>query len=106
MLRLSIGLLALLTFMQPAWSKPAQCFTTDDGYYNCDFRGIQGDGSFIISAPNRPTFTLYIDRPGVAYGVGDYGSGRPVNLPGVFYRSKQDGACWINYATTTTICAW
>ncbi|HHG89020.1 MAG TPA: hypothetical protein ENJ90_00890 [Devosia sp.] len=98
--------LLLLPLSQSAFAKPARCFTTDDGYYNCEFTAIQGDGSFIISAKGRPTFTLYIEGPGVASGFADFGTGRNVPLPGPFYRSKQDGACWISSATNTAICAW
>lgn len=88
-----------------AEAKRARCFTTDDGYYPCNFRGIDDYGSFRISAPGYPTFTLEVDQPGFAYGYADYGSGN-VALPGQYVRSRDDGACWNNPETSTRICAW
>jgi hypothetical protein len=89
----------------PASAKSARCFTTDDGYYDCSFRGLDGAGSFRISAPGYPTFTIEVYEPGFAYGYADYGSGS-VSLPGQFVRSDDDGACWNNPETSTQICAW
>ena len=89
----------------PASAKTARCFTTDDGYYGCAFRGLDGAGSFRISAPGRPTYTLEVDRAGFAFGYADYGSGN-VALPGQYVRSRDDGACWNNPETSTKICAW
>ncbi len=106
MLKLIVGLFALLAFAPRAEAKAARCFTTDDGYYNCTFQGFGGDGSFVISAPNRPTFTLNVSQPGVAYGNADFGTGRTVGLPGLYIRSRQDAACWVNNETKTQICAW
>jgi hypothetical protein len=106
MLKLIVGLVALLVSVPQANAKAARCFTTDDGYYNCNFQGFGGDGSFVISAPNRPTFTLSMVQPGVAYGSADFGTGRNVNLPGQYIRSRQDAACWVNNATKSQICAW
>lgn len=100
---LAIGALASLA--TPAHAKPAQCFTTDDGYYSCDFRGIDKAGSFTVSAPNRPTYTIEVYKPGRAYGFADFGTGN-TSLPGEYIRSRQDGACWDNTATGTQICAW
>jgi hypothetical protein len=88
-----------------AEAKRARCFTTDDGYYACDFRGLDDAGSFRISASGHPTFTIEVDQPGFAYGYADYGSGN-VSLPGQYVRSRDDGACWNNPETSTKICAW
>ena len=44
----------------------ARCSTTDDGKYSCQFRTVDGSGSFEISAPGKPTYTLNITKPGVA----------------------------------------
>ena len=90
----------------PAAAKPATCFTTDDGEYPCDFRGIDKAGSFTISAPGKPTFTLEVESPGVAFGYADFGTGRNVALPGMFLRAQDDGACWDNDTTGVRICAW
>jgi hypothetical protein len=92
---------AILAAMSRASAKPARCFTTDDGYYSCDFRGLDGSGSFRIRAPGYPTYTLEVDQPGFANF-----DGRNVPLPGQFMRSRDDGACWNNPETDTKICAW
>jgi hypothetical protein len=96
----------LLAFGATASAKPAECFTTDDGDYDCDFRSLDKAGSFTISAPGKPTYTLEVDGPGTAFGFADFGTGRNVALPGVFHRSREDGACWDNDATDVRICAW
>ena len=100
---LALALLALSTI--PASAKSAHCYTTDDDYYDCNFKGLDGSGSFEISAPGHPTFTLWVDRPGVASGYADYGSGN-VSLPGTYIRSNDDTACWNNSDTSAQICAW
>ncbi len=108
-MKLAGGAVALALLMTAwagtAYAKRARCFTSDDGYYPCNFRGIDNAGSFRISASGYPTFTLEIDRPGFAYGFADYGSGN-VSLPGQYVRSRDDGACWNNPETSTKICAW
>jgi len=89
-----------------ALAGPATCYTTDDGEYDCEFyAATDGAGSFEITAPGKPWFSLIIESPGVASGYGDYGTGS-VPLPGIFYRSEEDGACWINDTTDFEICAW
>lgn len=107
--RFTIGMLAaaagLAAAISAADAKRARCFTTDDGYYPCNFRGIDDAGSFTIWAGGYPTFTLEVDRPGFAYGYADYGTGN-VSLPGQYVRSRDDGACWNNPETSTKICAW
>jgi hypothetical protein len=96
---------ASLFLAAPAWAKPAQCFSTDDGYYPCNFRGNDSAGSFTTSARGYPTYTIEVYRPGRAYGYADFGTGnRP--LPGEYIRSRKDGACWDNTETNTQICAW
>lgn len=87
-----------------AHAKPARCFTTDDGYYQCDFRGLDDSGSFRISASGYPTYTLNVED-GFAFGVMTL-SGNSVSLPGQYVRSREDGACWQNPETSTKICAW
>lgn len=96
---------ATVTAISVASAKPARCFTTDDGYYSCDFRGLDGQGSFRIRAPGYPTYTLEVDQPGFAYGSANFGD-RNVSLPGQYVRSRDDGACWNNPETGTKICAW
>lgn len=101
----SAALAMLACSAAPAAAKPAQCFTTDDGHYDCDFKGLDSAGSFTISAPGKPTFTLEVSEPGVAFGYGDFGSGN-TPLPGQYIRADDDGACWDNSDTSTRICAW
>lgn len=97
---------ALCTFLaQPAAAKTAKCFSTDAGYYPCNFRGLDKAGSFTTWARGYPTYTIEIYRPGRAYGYADFGTGsRP--LPGEYIRSRQDRACWDSTETGTQICAW
>jgi len=87
-----------------AHAKPARCFTTDDGEFACDFHVVDRDGSFTISSPGKPTFTLNMSEPGVAYGFMQIGS-KSTPLPGRYIRDPNDGACWINDVTKTKICA-
>lgn len=91
--------------LSAADAKPARCFTTDDGYYDCDFRGLDATGSFRIQAPGYPAYTLEVYRRGFAYGSVTLG-GRNVALPGQYVRSREDGACWNNPETGTKLCAW
>jgi hypothetical protein len=91
----------------PAMAKDAYCYTTDDGEYDCWFESLDGSGSFEISASGKPTFQVWIDSPGVAtVGAVFEQGGRSVPLPGTYYRSQDDGACWVSSATQTEICAW
>lgn len=99
----SVCAAALLAFSTAAEAKRARCFTTDDGYYSCNYRATDSDGSFRISAPGYPTITLEIDQPGFAYVMPDSVA---VSLPGQFVRSRDDGACWNNPQTNTKLCAW
>ena len=89
----------------PAMAKPARCFTTDDGYYDCDFRGLDQNGSFRIKAAGYPTYTLEMEKGGFGFGYADFGSGN-TPLPGHYTRNRSDGACWDNSDTGTQICAW
>ena len=88
-----------------AEAKSARCFTSDDGDFACRFVATDRQGSFEISAPGRPTFSLVMEEPGVALGYGDYGSGS-VALPGRYLRSQSDPACWVNDETGARLCAW
>jgi hypothetical protein len=88
-----------------AHAKPARCFTTDDGQFSCDFRIVDRDGSFTISAAGKPTYTLNMSEPGVAYGFTQIES-KSIPLPGRYLRDSNDGACWVNDATKAKICAW
>lgn len=101
----ALACLVLLAATQTGHAKPARCFTTDDGHYGCDFRSLDRAGSFSIAAPGKPTFTLWVDSPGVAAGFASFGD-RDVSLPGMFHRQRDDGACWQNDATGIRICAW
>jgi hypothetical protein len=88
-----------------AQAKPAQCFTTDDGRYACDFQADDRQGSFTITADGKPTYILVVDEPGTAFGYLNMGD-RNVSLPGQFVRETEDRACWRNTETGTRVCAW
>lgn len=99
--------LALILVAAPAFAKDARCMTTDDGSYPCAFKATDKAGSFIISAPGKPTFELVMDAPGVAFGFATFETGgRSVPLPGQYLRADDDPACWDNTETDTRICAW
>lgn len=99
--------LALLAMSGPALAKDASCYTTDDGDYSCWFEALDDAGSFRISAEGKPTFEVWIDAPGQAFVGAVYEpGGRSVALPGTYFRSEEDGACWVSDATDTEICAW
>ena len=91
----------------PAAAKSARCFTTDDGEYDCTFIATDTDGSFEISAPDKPKFSIVISELGVAFVFGDYNDGGGnVALPGRYLRSQGDPACWVNEDTEAKLCAW
>ena len=97
--------LVAVSLISPAEAKSARCYTSDDGEYRCEFMATDGKGSFKISSPGKPTFSLVIERAGVAFGFADFGSGS-VPLPGLYRRSEADPACWVNDATAAELCAW
>ncbi|MCF3934206.1 hypothetical protein L1787_12390 [Acuticoccus sp. M5D2P5] len=86
-------------------AKQARCLTTDNGSYPCTFEQFGGDGSFDVSAPMKPTYTIMMFDQGVADGFADYGD-RKVPLPGPFYRSNRDRACWVSDSTDFAICVY
>ena len=51
---LAIAAGAAFMTVSPASAKPADCFTSDDGNYPCNFRGTDSAGSFIATAYLRP----------------------------------------------------
>lgn len=100
-------MLTLLALAGPALAQDAQCFTTDDGDYSCQFEMLDDAGSFRISGEGKPTFEVWIDAPGQAFvGAVFEPGGRSVSLPGTYLRSQEDPACWISDMTETEICAW
>ena len=102
-----LAALAAAVLATPAMAKDALCYTSDDGEYPCQFKFLDDAGSFEISAQGKPTFQVWIDSPGVAsVGATFEAGGRSVALPGTYYRSEDDGACWVSDATDTEICAW
>ncbi|MEF2553784.1 hypothetical protein VQ042_20975 [Aurantimonas sp. A2-1-M11] len=87
-----------------AVADPADCFATDDGYFDCDFQIRDSAGRFTISGPVA-TYLLLIDSPGYASGFVSLGN-RNIPLAGKFVRERADPACWANAETDTRICAW
>lgn len=88
-----------------AAAKRARCFTTDDGFFDCNFQAVDSGGSFTITARGKPGYTIYVDGPGTAIGYLETG-GRSIALPGGFVRRKDDPACWTNMDTKVNVCAW
>lgn len=100
-------LIVALALAVPALGAEVRCYTSDDGAYDCRFERLDGQGSFRISAPGKPSFEVWIDAPGEAtVGAIFEPGGRSVPLPGPYFRSRADGACWVSAATSTEICAW
>lgn len=95
---------ALCTAIAVAQARPARCTTTDEGSYACEFRSTGTDGSFEISARGKPTYSLTVDSPGVAFGFVNLG-GRNTALPGRYKRSTSEPGCWVNDTTSAKICA-
>ena len=87
-----------------AEARAARCFTTDEGSFQCDFRMTDRDGSFQISAPGKPTYTLTMSEKDVAFGFVMLGT-RNTALPGRYLRSKTERGCWLNDVTSAKICA-
>lgn len=91
----------------PAAAKDARCFTTDDGEYACRFESLDDAGSFRIIGKGKPTFEVWIEQKGQAFVSAAFErGGRSVPLPGIYFRSEEDGACWVSDATDAEICAW
>lgn len=99
-----LGLVALVA-VPPAEAKSARCYTTDDGYFPCRFTATDSDGSFEISSPDHPGFSMVLDQPGFGFGYLVDG-GRSIPLAGEYVRSRDDGACWNNPETNDKVCAW
>lgn len=96
--------LALPFAATAAAAKPAQCFTTDDGHFDCDFQMTDAAGSFTIEGADV-TYTLLVDSPGIAFGYVNLGT-RNIPLAGTFVREGGDPACWANADLGTRVCAW
>ncbi len=98
-------LVLLAAAPDPAEARPARCFTTDDGHFACDFQPLDRQGSFEISGKGVPTYSLWVESPGVASGFVNLGN-RNISLPGLFRRESADRACWSNTDTGVRVCAW
>lgn len=106
-LLVSVFAIASLGLVQSATAKDALCFTTDDGEFPCSFEKLDEAGSFRITAPGKPSFELWIEGEGQGFASAVFEpGGRSIALPGTYFRSQDDGACWISDATETAICAW
>ncbi len=95
--------LCALVFASGAEARPAQCSTTDDGNYRCDFRLTDKDGSFQVTAPGKPFYILVMESPGVASAFVNLGN-RNISLAGRYIRSTTDPACWASEAVKAQIC--
>lgn len=100
----ALAALVIVVLATGAAAKPAACFSTDDGYFDCNFQMTDAAGSFTIEGPGV-TYILIVDSPGYASGFVNLGS-RNIALPGTYVRERTDPACWANADTSTKICAW
>ena len=109
MLKLSKTVLLLvlggLLAASPALAKSARCYTTDEGYFPCRFTATDSDGSFELSSPDHPGFSMVMDQPGFGFGYLVDGE-KSIPLSGEYVRSRDDGACWNNPETNDKVCAW
>ena len=97
--------LFLAVITAPATAKQARCFTTDDGYFSCDFKATDKAGSFEIKGGGTPTYSLIVDSPGFANGYINFGN-NGVPISGMFVRQSDDPACWNNPEMNVKLCAW
>jgi hypothetical protein len=88
-----------------AFAKRARCFTTDDGYFSCQFKATDRSGSFEIKGRSTPTYSLVVDRPGFAFGYVNFGN-RGIPIGGMFVRQRNDPGCWNNPELDVKLCAW
>lgn len=88
-----------------AQARPATCFASGMGNYDCEVNLVEFNGSFSISAPGKPTYMLIFDAPGFAFGfISENGKMRA--LPGPFEQEAAEPACWQNLQDDSRICAW
>ncbi|MGE3870508.1 MAG: hypothetical protein AB7F51_13475 [Pseudorhodoplanes sp.] len=102
----ALAALAVIGTASLASAKPASCFSSDEGHYECNFVATDNQGSFEASAPGYPTTLLNVESPGVAWVFKDFGGGKNTALPGPYYRAEDDRACWDNPDTGDRFCAW
>jgi hypothetical protein len=100
----SIALAAALV-PSVAFAKRARCFTTDDGYFSCQFRATDRAGSFEIKGRATPAYSIVVDRPGFAFGYINFGN-RGIPISGMFVRQRNDPGCWNNPEMNVKLCAW
>ncbi|MEX0343729.1 MAG: hypothetical protein AB3N20_02325 [Rhizobiaceae bacterium] len=99
-----VSIWLLMTLTLPADTRPGTCSTEALGQYPCEIILVEFNGSFAMSAPDKPTLTLILDAPGFAFGFIDEGHGRVV-LPGIYMQEEDRPACWSNRQTGDRICA-
>jgi hypothetical protein len=88
-----------------AEAKRARCFTTDDGYFACNFTAVDRAGSFEISARGKPSYSMIVENPGFATGYVNFGN-RGIPISGMFVRQRGDRACWNNPEMDVKVCVW
>ena len=105
MKRLAFAAAALILLPAAAEAGKARCFTTDDGYFDCNFKSLDRKGSFRISSPGPHSVSILIEEPGFGFGFVEIG-GRNIPIGGMFVRQRDDAACWSNPDVQVKICAW
>jgi hypothetical protein len=98
---------AVSCFSTLTFAKSARCFTTDDGYFPCQFKATDRVGSFEVRSnyDEGLGYAIIVEEPGFASGFAIIG-GRSIAVGGMFVRQRDDGACWNNPELNVKVCAW
>ncbi len=96
--------LAILIYAVSAKAEPGRCFKTGLGDYACEINLLEFNGSFAISAPGKPTYSIVFDGLDFAFGFVNEGDGNRV-MAGIYRREEENPSCWANVQSDDRICA-
>ena len=85
-------------------ARPAECESTDDPVYPCDFKATDKQGSFKTTSSKGPTYIMEVTPSGVGSAWVNLGN-RNIWLSGEFRLSKTDRGCWVSEDPKFKICA-
>ena len=88
----------------PVAARPAQCDTTDDGAYRCDFRTTDRGGSFVVYARGKPDYSVVVGPSGLGSAFVHLGP-RDISLAGPYRLDPSGSGCWISVSVGARICA-